>query len=78
MTAVSQSEETEPIEGESTELCSISPPWVIHSHHQHLTDYVKLFMEEGEELTLGEDWAAPLVTEVISLFFLYDLYPKSF
>ena len=48
-----QSEEAEP-EGESTEIQSSSPPRVICLHHQHLTDYVKLFMEEGEDLTLGE------------------------
>ena len=29
-----------------------------------MADYVHLFMEEGEELTLCEDRAAPLVTEV--------------
>ena len=29
-----------------------------------MADYVCLFMEEGEELTLREDQAAPLVTEV--------------
>ena len=31
-------------------------------------DNVKLFMEEREELTLDEDWAAPLVTEVSPYF----------
>ena len=58
-----QSEETEP-EGKNTEIHSNSPPRVIFSHCQHLADYVKLFMEEGEELTLGEDWPAPLITDV--------------
>ena len=60
----SQVPESEPVEGDSTEPNGISPPWVIKSHHQHLADYVKLFMEEGEELSMGEDWATPLVTEV--------------
>ena len=55
MVATSQSEEAEPPDSESTETHSTSPPRVICSHHQHLVDYVKLSMEEGEELTLGED-----------------------
>ena len=46
MVASLQLEEAEP-EGESTETHSSSPPRVICSHCQHLTDYVKLFMEEG-------------------------------
>ena len=57
------SDEAEP-KGESTETFSSSPSRVIHMHHQHLADYIKLFMEEGEELTLGEDRAAPLITQV--------------
>ena len=63
MVASLQLEEAEP-EGEYTEICNSSPPRVIYSHCHHLADYVKLFMEEGEELTIGEDWAAPLITEV--------------
>ena len=65
-----QLEETEP-EGESTEIHSGSPPKVICSHCQHLVDYIKLFMEEGEELTLGEDREASLITEVF-IFFIND------
>ena len=71
--ATLQLEETKPLEGKSTETCSSSPPRVIHSHCQHLVDYVKLCMEEGEELTLGEDWMAPLVTE-LSPYFSYMIY----
>ena len=66
--ATLQSEETEPLEGNSTETHSSYPPSVIHSHYQHLVDYVKLFMEEGEELTLGENQMAPLVTEISPYF----------
>ena len=36
-------------------------------------DYVNLFLEEGEELTLSEDQAAPLVTEVSSSCSSLDL-----
>ena len=32
-----------------------------------MADYICLFMEEGDELTLGEDQAAPLDTEVFPL-----------
>ena len=61
--AGSQAPEPEPLEGDSTEPCSVSPSWVLKLHHQHLADYVRLFMEEGEEMSMGEDWATPLVTE---------------
>ena len=54
---MSQPEEAEPVEGEDMEVCSGSPPRVIHSHHQHLADYMKSFMEKGEELTMGKDWS---------------------
>ena len=61
----SQVEETcEPADSEDTEVWSSCPPWVTHSHNQHLVDYVQLFMEEGEELALEEDWVAPLVMKV--------------
>ena len=68
MVASLQSEETEP-EGKSTETHSSSPPRVTSSHHQHLVDFIKLFMEEGEELTLGEDQVVPLITEVPPYYF---------
>ena len=70
MVATLQSEETEPLEGESTENHSSSPSRVIHSHHQHLVDYVKLFMEEGEELTLDEDWVAPWLQRYLPIFLI--------
>ena len=71
-----QSEEVEP-EGKSSETQSSSPMRVIHLHHQHLADYVKLFMEEGEELTLSEDRVAPLDYRGTSLLVLHDLNFKS-
>ena len=63
--SVSQVEE-EPRESVSTEPCAISPTRVLKSHWQHVADYVHLMIEEGEDLTMGEDWAAPLITEVFS------------
>ena len=46
--------EPEPLEGDSMEPISVSPTWVIKMHCRHLADYVKLFIEEGEGLTMGE------------------------
>ena len=62
--SVQAGESSEPLEGKSMEAQSNSPLRVTCSHHQHLADYIKLFMEEGEEMTLVEDWATPLITEV--------------
>ena len=53
--AASKSVEKDPVEGDVTAPHSTSPPRVLHSYQQHITDYVCLFMEEGEELTLSED-----------------------
>ena len=61
--------EPEPAEGDSTVPSETSAPKVLKYHHWHLADYVKLFLEEGEVLSMGDDWAAPLVTEV---FIIYD------
>ena len=38
-----------------------------------MADYIHLFMEEGEELTISEDWAASLVTEVFHLCLFHNL-----
>ena len=38
-----------------------------------MANYIHLFMEEGEELTLSEDLDAPLVTEVFHLCLFHDL-----
>ena len=50
----------------STDPHDTSSPRVLWTHHQHAADYVKLLIEEGEDLTLGKDRAAPLITEVCS------------
>ena len=50
-------------EGDTTKPCNTSPK-ALYSYQQHMADYVCLFTEEGEELTLGEHQAAPLITEV--------------
>ena len=41
-------------------------PQVLRMHRQHATDYMKLMMESGINLSMGEDRAAPLITEVCS------------
>ena len=63
--AGSQSAEKEPVEGDTTGPHSTSSPKALCSHQQHMVVNLHLFMK-GEELTLGEDQAAPLVTEVFS------------
>ena len=61
-----QVEEPVPPEGKNTEVHGDSPPRVMDAHCQHMVDYVKLFMKHRERLSLGEDWATPLITEVQS------------
>ena len=61
--------EAEPPEGEDTEVHSDSPCRVTCTHHQHKADYVRLFMKQGEKLTLGEEQATPVTTQVHSYYF---------
>ena len=63
--------EPEPSTSKSTEPHDTSPPRVLWTHHQHMTDCVRLMMEEGEDFTLGDDRAAPLITEVFSTMVSY-------
>ena len=58
--------ELEPSRSISTDPSRSSPPWVIKMHRQHFATYTKLMMENGMELTMGEDRAALLITEVCS------------
>ena len=39
-------------------------PRVLHMHDQQTTDYMRLMMEAGMDLPMGEDRAAPLITQV--------------
>ena len=68
--ASTQVREEELPESKSTETQSDSPPRVIHSHQQHLANYIYMYMEEGEKLTLDEDRAVPLITEVDFSFYV--------
>ena len=66
--------ELEPSTSVSTEPCDTSPPRVLWTHHQHASDYVRLMMKEGKDLTLGEDPAAPLIMEVFSSMFHTSIF----
>ena len=68
LSAASQSVEKE---GDVTAPCSTSPPRLLCSYQQHIAGYIHLFMAEGEELTLGEDQATPLIVEVLLSIIFY-------
>ena len=52
------------MEGIETSLSATEKAWVLHTDDQHATDYVRLIMEAGMNLPMGEDRAVPLFTEV--------------
>ena len=54
----------DPTEGIETSPSAMEKPQVLCIHDQHATDYVRLMMEEGVNLPMGEPRAAPLITEV--------------
>ena len=62
-TGVAQ-QKIEPQEGISTDPSTLLPPWVLHTHQQHTTNYVWLMMEAEISLSMGEDQSVPLITEV--------------
>ena len=62
--AASESVEKDPLKDDVTMPHSTSPHRGLHSSWQHVADYICLFMEEGEKLTLGKDQATPLIVEV--------------
>ena len=58
--------EPEPSTNTSTESHGSSPPWILKTQQQHVVAYTKMMIEGGIELTMGDDRAAPLITEVCS------------
>ena len=52
------------LEGTDTSPSSTARPWVFCTHDQYAADYVRIMMEAGMDLPMGEDRAAPLITEV--------------
>ena len=65
--------ETEPLEGISISPSTSRPTWVLHTHQQHMADYVHLMVEAGISLPMGEDHLVSLVTEVFPFFCLYSI-----
>ena len=39
-------------------------PRMLCTHDKHTADYIRLMMEEGMDIPMGEDRAAPLITKV--------------
>ena len=64
--AVASDAKPEPSTSTCMEPSGSSPPRVLQTHCQHSADYTRLMMEEGGDLTMGEDRAAPLITKVFS------------
>ena len=54
----------EPLEGIDTNLSSNARPQMLCTHDQHAIDYIRIMMEAGMDLPMGEDRAAPLITEI--------------
>ena len=46
------------------------PSQILRTHWQHAADYPRLMMQVDMSLTMGEDRAAPLITEVVSSMFI--------
>ena len=59
-----QPPEEGPTTGIDTAPSQKEKPQLVHTHEQYTADYVRLMMQEGMELLMGEDRAAPLITEV--------------
>ena len=52
------------LEGIDTNPSATARPQVLYTHDQHVVDYVRIMMEAEINLPMGEDRAAPLITEV--------------
>ena len=52
------------MEGIETSPSANEKLWVLCTHDQHAADYVRIMMEAGMNLPIGEDRAVPLITEV--------------
>ena len=78
MVSATSGVEPEPNTSTSTDPSGSSPPWVLRTYCQHTGDYMRLMMESGMDLTLGEDRVARLITEVYSshaYFIAYINFP---
>ena len=52
------------MEGIETSPSANEEPWVLHKHDQHAANYVRIMIEAGMNLPMGEDRAVLLITEV--------------
>ena len=59
--ASAMASDDEPEPSTSTEPSASSPSRVLQTHCQHSADYIRFMIEEGGDLTMGEDRAAPLL-----------------
>ena len=62
--ASSTSKSVGPDEHEGKDIRASSPPRVTETYNQHRADYIPLFIEEGQMLTMSKDQSAPLIMEV--------------
>ena len=53
-----------PMEGIKTSPSAMENPQVLHTHDQHAANHVRLMMEAGMNLPMGEDRAVPSIMEV--------------
>ena len=74
--------ETSQCTGEPSEGIDTSPtifrPFILCTHAQHTTDYVRNVVKSGMSLPMGEDWSVSLITEVLSLLLPYAIPIPSF
>ena len=66
----------EPFEGINTSL-TIFRPHVLHTHDQHVANYVRIMVESGMSLPMEEYQLVPLITEVLSLPSPYAIHIMS-
>ena len=64
MVAESEQPGKDPTTGIETAPSHKEKPRILQTYDQHTADYVRLMMEEGMDLPMGEDRVAPLMTEV--------------
>ena len=72
-TAMASDAEPKPSTSASTEPSGFSPPRVLQTHCHHSAGYIRFMMEEGGDLTMGEDRATPLTMEVFSSLLISSL-----
>ena len=70
-------EETNQPTGEPSEGIDKSPTifrqCFLCTHNQHAANYIRIMVKSGMSLPMGEDWSAPLVTDVLSLLPSYAI-----